>query len=199
MMLVEEASSVSSTPPCARVGCLRRIDRKFLRSPSSQIDEELLFHITTARLRAGPGVGLQVQDRQQAQPDGSVSDVHQLDLPAPPIGTFPTVPKLRIRNAVARGVRILHILQFAPGRNPAGYDLSGLADTHSLNPRLIVGTVRLAACSPRWACATRITRRFTAPATPSSTVPDVVSISPVRSGPRDPEQDPTHPTITDLT
>jgi hypothetical protein len=112
-------------------------------TPVSQIDEELLFHIAHGGLALDPASDFKFKIVQETQPDGTIKDVHQLDLPPPPTGSFPTVPKLRIRNAVAGGVRILHILQFQPNRTPAGYDLSGLADTHSLNPRLVVGVVRL--------------------------------------------------------
>jgi hypothetical protein len=111
--------------------------------PVSQIDEELLFHIAHGGLALDPNSDFKFKIVQETQPDGTVKDVLKFDLPAAPTGSPPTVPKLRIRNAVAGGVRIMHILEFRPGRNPAGYDLSGLADTHSLNPRLVVGTVRL--------------------------------------------------------
>lgn len=111
--------------------------------PVSQIDEELLFHIAHGGLALDPASDFKFKSVQETQPDGTVKDVHKLDLPPRPRGDFPTVPKLRIRNAVAGGVRIMHILQFVPTRTPAGYDISRLADTHGLNPRLVVGVVRL--------------------------------------------------------
>lgn len=112
-------------------------------TPVSQIDEELLFHIAHGGLALDPASDFKFKIVQQPQPDGTTQPVHQLDLPAPPRGAVPTVPKLRIRNAVAGGLRIMHILRFQPQRSPAGYDILRLADTYNLNPRLVVGVVRL--------------------------------------------------------
>jgi hypothetical protein len=168
--------------------------------PVSQIDEELLFHIAHGGLALDPASDFKFKIVKQTQPDGTTKDVHQLDLPPPPTGAFPTVPKLRIRNAVAGGVRILHILQFAPGRTPAGYDLSGLADTHSLNPRLVVGIVRLCRVLAALGVRTMITVGFNRAGDTKFHGPGrAVDFSGAIMDHVIPMRDPNNPTITDLT
>ncbi len=168
--------------------------------PVSQIDEELLFHIAHGGLALDPASDFKFKIVQETQPDGAVKDVHQLDLPAPPTGAFPTVPKLRIRNAVAGGLRIMHILQFQPNRNPAGYDLSGLADTHSLNPRLVVGIVRLGRVLAALGVRTMITVGFNRAGDTKFHGPGrAVDFSGAIMDHVIPLKDPNHPAITDLT
>lgn len=168
--------------------------------PVSQIDEELLFHIADGGLALDPASDFKFKIEQETQPDGSVKDVHKLDLPTPPVGTFPTVPKLRIGNSVAGGVRIMHILQFAPGRSPAGYDISGLADTHSLNPRLVVGTVRLCRALAALGVRTMITVGFNRRGDTKFHGPGRgIDFSGAIMAHVIPLKDPNHPTVTDLT
>ena len=170
--------------------------------PVSQIDEELLFHIAHGGLALDPASDFKFKIVQESQPDGTVKDVHRLDLRPPPSGggISPTVPKLRIRNAVAGGVRIMHILQFAPGRSPAGYDLSGLADTHGLNPRMVVGVVRLCRALAALGVRTMITVGFNRRGDTKFHGPGRgVDFSGAIMDHVIPLKDPNHPAITDLT
>jgi len=169
----------------------------------SQIDEELLFHIAHGGLALDPASDFKFKIVQQTQPDGTIKSVHKLDLSPAPTGASSnsaTVPKLSIRNAVAGGVRIMHILQFQPNRTLAGYDISGLADTHSLNPRLVVGTVRLCRVLAGLGVRTMITVGFNRTGDTKYHGPGrAVDFSGAMIGHVIPLKDPNHPTITDLT
>ena len=106
-----------------------------------QIDEELLFHIAHGGL--APDVATDYKFKISPPANGaSGPGTIELDLPAvTTTAGVPNVPRITARNSIVGGLRFMHLLAFTGTDQivilrPAGMD--------RLNPRLMVGTIRLA-------------------------------------------------------
>lgn len=106
----------------------------------SQIDEELLFHIAHGGLAPTPASDYKFKITPPAA-GGSGPGTIEFDLPPPPTGSPPNTTRISARSSVAGGLRFMHLVDFA-GKDKIV--ISGEAGMNNLNPRLMVGAIRLA-------------------------------------------------------
>jgi hypothetical protein len=105
-----------------------------------QIDEELLFHIAHGGLAPTPASDYKFKVTPPPA-GGSGPGTIAFDLPAAPTGSPPNVARISARSSVVGGLRFMHLVDFT-GKDKIV--TSGEAGMSNLNPRLLVGVIRLA-------------------------------------------------------
>lgn len=105
-----------------------------------QIDEEIVFHIAHGGVALSPASDYKF--KVTPPPAGaSGPGTIELDLPPAPTGPVPNVARMDARNSIVGGLRFMHLLDFT-GRDRIL--IGGEAGMRQLNPRLLLGTIRLA-------------------------------------------------------
>ena len=105
----------------------------------SEIYEELLFHIGRGDLALTKDIEI-IHAQGCPDFDDCTPDCTLNLLPTTASSPAPVVPKISVRNKIAGGMRVLHVLKL---RRTKGDQIINTVAMDGLNPRLVVGAVRL--------------------------------------------------------